>query len=48
VWVVDGEQPSTTTLIGGAVVVVAVALQAGGEPHEPPVADEPRPAAAHP
>jgi drug/metabolite transporter (DMT)-like permease len=48
VWLVDGEQPSTTTLVGGAVVVAAVALQAGGEPHEAPAADESRPAAAHP
>jgi drug/metabolite transporter (DMT)-like permease len=31
VWLVLSERPSTTTLLGGAVVVAAVALQAGGE-----------------
>jgi drug/metabolite transporter (DMT)-like permease len=35
VWVALAERPSTTTLAGGAVVVAAVALQAGGEPSEP-------------
>jgi drug/metabolite transporter (DMT)-like permease len=28
VWLVDAERPATTTLVGGAVVVVAVAIQA--------------------
>jgi drug/metabolite transporter (DMT)-like permease len=32
VWLVISERPSTTTLVGGAVVVAAVGLQAGGEP----------------
>jgi drug/metabolite transporter (DMT)-like permease len=32
VWLALSERPSTTTLLGGAVVVAAVALQAGGEP----------------
>ena len=31
VWLALSERPSTTTLAGGAVVVAAVALQAGGE-----------------
>jgi drug/metabolite transporter (DMT)-like permease len=30
VWLADGERPATTTLAGGAVVVLAVAVQAGG------------------
>jgi drug/metabolite transporter (DMT)-like permease len=37
VWIALGEQPSATTLAGGAVVLVAVAIQALGEPEEPPV-----------
>jgi drug/metabolite transporter (DMT)-like permease len=36
VWLALSERPSTTTLVGGAVVVAAVALQAGGEPVEAP------------
>jgi drug/metabolite transporter (DMT)-like permease len=36
VWLALAERPSTTTLAGGAVVVAAVALQAGGEPADPP------------
>ena len=31
VWLALSERPSTTTLVGGTVVVAAVALQAGGE-----------------
>ena len=31
VWLVQSERPSTTTLVGGAIVVAAVVLQAGGE-----------------
>ena len=31
VWLALSERPSTTTLVGGAIVVAAVALQAGGE-----------------
>ena len=31
VWLALSEHPSTTTLVGGAVVVAAVALQAGGD-----------------
>jgi drug/metabolite transporter (DMT)-like permease len=35
VWLVLSERPSTTTLVGGLVVMVAVVLQAGGdEPEE--------------
>jgi drug/metabolite transporter (DMT)-like permease len=37
VWIALGEQPSATTLAGGAVVLIAVAIQALGEPEEPPV-----------
>ena len=48
VWIAHSEQPSTTTLVGGAVVVAAVALQAGGEPHDAPKRDEPGATAAHP
>ena len=48
VWIVDSERPSTTTLVGGAVVVAAVALQAGGEPHEAPASDEPAASPGHP
>jgi drug/metabolite transporter (DMT)-like permease len=35
VWLALSERPSTTTLAGGAVVMGAVALQAGGEAVEP-------------
>ena len=31
VWIALSEQPSTATLAGGAVVIVAVVLQAGGD-----------------
>ena len=31
VWLVQDERPSTTTLVGGAIVVAAVVLQAGGD-----------------
>jgi drug/metabolite transporter (DMT)-like permease len=31
VWLALGERPANATLVGGAIVVVAVALQAGGE-----------------
>ena len=31
VWLALSERPSTTTLVGGAVVVSAVVLQAGGD-----------------
>jgi drug/metabolite transporter (DMT)-like permease len=48
VWIVNSEQPSTTTLIGGAIVVAAVALQAGGEPHDRPAAPEPAASTGHP
>ena len=37
VWLALGERPGTTTLIGGAIVLGAVALQAVGEPEEPSV-----------
>jgi len=47
VWIVDAERPSTATLVGGAVVVAAVALQAGGEPHEAP-APAAAPSSGHP
>jgi drug/metabolite transporter (DMT)-like permease len=36
VWFAYSERPSTATLVGGAVVVVAVALQAGGATATPP------------
>jgi drug/metabolite transporter (DMT)-like permease len=36
VWLAFSERPSTTTLVGGAIVVAAVALQARGETVEPP------------
>ena len=36
VWLALSERPSTTTLVGGAVVIGAVVLQAGGEPREAP------------
>lgn len=36
VWFAYSERPSTATLVGGAVVVVAVALQAGGATAMPP------------
>jgi drug/metabolite transporter (DMT)-like permease len=34
VWIFLGEQPSATTLAGGAVVLAAVVIQATGEPEE--------------
>ena len=37
VWIALGEQPSATTLAGGAVVLAAVVIQTIGEPDEPPV-----------
>ena len=37
VWIALGEQPSATTLAGGAIVLAAVVIQATGEPEEPPV-----------
>jgi drug/metabolite transporter (DMT)-like permease len=37
VWLALSEQPSATTLAGGAVVVGAVVIQAVGEPEEPSV-----------
>ena len=37
VWIALSEQPSATTLAGGAVVLAAVVLQATGEPEEPSV-----------
>ena len=37
VWIALGEQPSATTLAGGAVVLAAVVIQATGEPEEPSV-----------
>ncbi len=36
VWLAYQERPSTATLLGGAVVVAAVVLQAGAEPGRPP------------
>ena len=38
VWIALGERPSATTLIGGAIVLAAVVIQAVGEPEEPAVA----------
>ena len=35
VWLAFSERPSTTTLIGGAIVMAAVALQARGDPVTP-------------
>jgi drug/metabolite transporter (DMT)-like permease len=35
VWLAYDERPSTATLVGGAIVVVAVVLQARGEPARP-------------
>jgi drug/metabolite transporter (DMT)-like permease len=35
VWLAFSERPSTTTLLGGAVVIAAVALQARGDPVTP-------------
>lgn len=35
VWFAYAERPSTTTLIGGAIVVTAVVIQAGSEPEGP-------------
>jgi drug/metabolite transporter (DMT)-like permease len=37
VWLALGEHPGTTTLIGGAIVLGAVAIEAIGEPEEPSV-----------
>lgn len=37
VWLALGERPGTTTLIGGAIVLGAVVIQAIGEPEEPSV-----------
>jgi drug/metabolite transporter (DMT)-like permease len=37
VWIAESEQPSTTTLAGGAIVLAAVVIQAVGEPEEPSV-----------
>jgi drug/metabolite transporter (DMT)-like permease len=37
VWMFLGEQPSATTLAGGAIVLAAVVIQATGAPDEPPV-----------
>lgn len=42
VWLAYAERPSTTTLLGGAVVVTAVAIQAGDERDEPPAPGAPR------
>jgi drug/metabolite transporter (DMT)-like permease len=35
VWIAESEQPSATTLAGGAIVLAAVVIQAVGEPEEP-------------
>ena len=37
VWISLGEQPSATTLAGGAIVLAGVVIQATGEPDEPSV-----------
>lgn len=37
VWIALSEKPSTATLLGGAVVLAAVVIQAVGEPEEPSV-----------
>lgn len=37
VWIALGEQPSATTLAGGAIVLGAVVIQVVGEPEEPSV-----------
>ncbi len=37
VWIALGERPGTTTLIGGAIVLAAVVIEAIGEPEEPAV-----------
>jgi drug/metabolite transporter (DMT)-like permease len=37
VWIALSEQPSATTLAGGAVVLGAVVIQAAGQPEEPSV-----------
>ena len=37
VWIALGERPGTTTLIGGAIVLAAVAIEVIGEPEEPAV-----------
>lgn len=34
VWLAFSERPSTATLLGGAIVMAAVALQARGDPSE--------------
>jgi len=39
VWLAVGERPSTATLVGGAVVIAAVVIQA--RPGSPPAGDEP-------
>jgi drug/metabolite transporter (DMT)-like permease len=36
VWIAESEQPSATTLAGGAIVLAAVVIQAVGAPDEPP------------
>jgi drug/metabolite transporter (DMT)-like permease len=37
VWLALGERPGATTLVGGAIVLAAVVIQALGEPEEPSV-----------
>jgi drug/metabolite transporter (DMT)-like permease len=37
VWLAFSERPSTATLVGGAIVIVAVGIQARGDPAVPPV-----------
>lgn len=37
VWIALGERPGTSTLIGGAIVLAAVVIEAVGEPEEPAV-----------
>jgi drug/metabolite transporter (DMT)-like permease len=37
VWLALGERPGTTTLVGGAIVLGAVVIQAIGEPEEPSI-----------
>lgn len=37
VWIALGERPGTSTLIGGAIVLAAVVIEAIGEPEEPAV-----------
>ena len=43
-----GATQHTTVLVGGAIVVAAVAMQAGSEPHDAPSRAEPGAGAAHP